>query len=133
MATSKMSKAELRRLEDLKVQMGNQERKIAQDREKLRKEKASIDADRKKLESERKELKIQQGQLENDKKYVEQKDVVNNKRVVAGTNANQPNKATNESELKELKKNYEHAAKDARDAGKRIDQLEAENKILKKN
>eukprot|EP00483_Globobulimina_turgida_P001165 UN01167 len=126
--SGKLTKAELKRLEELKLKLDLQQKKLNNQKQKNGKEKKSIDADKKKISQEWKALDRAK------KKFADAKEAASKQNLSANMKAAGRKSQTNkkyQNQFFEMKKKHDTESKKARDYKKKLDQLEVENKVLR--
>jgi len=130
MANKKLTKADLKRIEDLNKKVKAQKEENAKERVKLKKMKKDIERDQKKLQNQWTELKNarKQGQISQEfKANVAQKEALKNSKKKPG-----PQIKKLQEELLQMKTKYNNEGKRARQFQQERDQLEAEKNVLQR-
>jgi len=127
--SKKLTRADLKRIEDLNKKVNAQKVENAKEKVRLKKVRKELEAAQKKLDSERRELKNQRKQQQNDKEFkvkVAETEAARNARG----NANGPKVKQLQEELLQLKTKFNAEGKRARQFQQERDQLRAENNVL---
>lgn len=130
MSNKKLTKADLKRMEQLSAKIAEDKKKIESEKQKVNKMKKEVEAEKKKLAGQWKEIKNAKKQAQNDKAFkagVAAKDAKKASRSGGGGNAKKL-----QEQLLEMKTKYNHEGKRARQFKQQVDQLTAENKVLQK-
>ena len=131
MSAKKLTKADLKRMEDLSKKIAADKKAVAIEKNKVNKMKKQVEADKKKLENERKEFKNIQKKQQEEKAFragVADK----NAKKAAKVSAHPGNSKQLQAQLLEMKTKYNAEGKRARTFQQERDQLAAENKVLQK-
>eukprot|EP01084_Bolivina_argentea_P111484 198881_1 len=129
MANKKLTKADLKRMEDLSKQIASDKKAIAIEKQKVNKMKKEVDTEKKKLASQWKELKNKQKQSQIDKQFKSDVASKNQKKSSKGGGGNIKKL---QQELLEMKTKFNSEGKRARQFKQQVDQLTAENKVLQR-
>mmetsp|Transcript_50997 Transcript_50997/g.45801 ORF Transcript_50997/g.45801 Transcript_50997/m.45801 type:complete len:530 (-) Transcript_50997:37-1626(-) len=127
--SGKLTKAELKRLEELKLKLDLQQKKLKTQKSKIEKEKKSLESEKKKITQKWKELDRAKKKFE-DQKEVQAKQSLSSNMKSQGKKSNNSNKKL-QDQFFEMKKKYDSESKKSRDYKKKLDQLQAENKVLR--
>ena len=118
-------------MEDLSKKIAEDKKAIAIEKQKVNKMKKEIDNEKKKLAGQWKELKNEKKKHQDNVKFSESVKNKNAKRESKKTAGGGSNKKL-QDQLLEMKQKFNHEGKRARQFKQRVDQLEAENKVLQK-
>jgi len=130
MSKQKLTKADLKRMEQLSAKMAEDKKQVALEKQKNKKAKKEIEAEKKKLAGQWKELKNAKKQAQNDKNFkagVAAKEAKKSSKGGGGGNVKKL-----QEQLLEMKTKFNHEGKRARQFKQQVDQLTAENKVLQK-
>eukprot|EP01083_Nonionella_stella_P185389 675847_1 len=121
-------KAEMKKLEELRMKVEIKQKKLKTEQKKIAKERKALDADKKKINSQWKELDRAK------KNFADQKDLTSKQGLSSSAKQGRKRASTNkkiQDEFFQMKRKYEAESKKARDYRKKLDQLEVENKVLR--
>jgi len=126
--SGKLSRAELKRLEDLKLKLDLQQKKLATQKKQIAKEKKGLDAEKKKISQGWKELDRAK------KKFADEREVAAKQSLSSNMKSSRSASGSNkkfQDQFFEMKKRHDQESKKAREYKKKLDQLEAENRVLR--